>query len=305
MSPNNNNTNARSSSEKEKSTKRVGLACIEPFVIDTKNTLGANLFGPKGARILWRLFRPPYLYVTAIMFFVSMIVSCLAFVEVIDKHVWSWTILCAIPAWCGMYSMLNVELTKQISTNFDALLILGYSTVGGFSMAISLNDARFVVALFGWVGFINIVFFDAAPERVRASSAMVAVYFVMLFLIAVNAAIWFKKFPNLTLHHITIGETTYSSESITFICFCNCIIYYLHMIFNMALNPSKYTLLRSAMSVKVEEKSAEILTTVQKRLSVSKERTSGGRTALKPFKRSTVNETSASSTSKKFEKSTA
>lgn len=128
----------------------------------------------------------------------------------------------------------------------------------------------------------------------------------MLFLIAVNAVIWFKKFPNLTLHHITIGETTYSSESITFICFCNCIIYYLHMNFNMALNPSKYTLLRSAMrSVKVEENSAEILTTVQKRLSVSKERASGGRTVLKPFKRSTANETSASLTSEKFEKSTA
>lgn len=71
--------------------------------------------------------------------------------------------------------MLNVELMKQILTNFDALMILGYSTVGGFSMVISLNDARLVVALFGWVGFVNIVFFDAAPERVRASSAMVAV----------------------------------------------------------------------------------------------------------------------------------
>ena len=58
----------------------------------------------------------------------------------------------------------------------------------------------------------------------------------------------------------------------------------------MTFNPAKYTLVRSAMrSVKVEVKSAEILTTVQKRLSISKKGSSSG-IALKPFSRSIVKE---------------
>ena len=133
--------NAGLSSVKERQSKRVGLACIEPFVIDSKNTLGARLLGFQGARVLWMWMRPPYVYVTWTMFLTSMILSCLAFIEVVDKQ-YSWTILCALPVWCSMFSTFNVELMKQILQSFDAMLILGYSTVGCFSLVISLEDSR-------------------------------------------------------------------------------------------------------------------------------------------------------------------
>ncbi|GMH75032.1 hypothetical protein TrLO_g8796 [Triparma laevis f. longispina] len=271
-----------------KTTQRVGLAVIEPFVINSRNSLGYHLVGSKGSKILFSIFRGPLGAINFLFFTVGMIVPCFAFLGYLD-YKFSYLILLAIPSWVGSYSVLNVELLRQILHNFDSLLLLVYSTFAVLGLLISLRDERILMCVVGLIGLYNIILFDAAPEKWRRTGGKVSTTMCCLFVGAVLFSIFLEKIPGLHLSYFTVGKTTYSSIDVTFLSGIQVVIFYFHQISNLIWFPSCFSLLTSRMkSVKVEKKSADILTSVHERLNVDTKSKSKCRKSntTKPFDRS-------------------
>ncbi|GMH93278.1 hypothetical protein TrST_g6670 [Triparma strigata] len=269
-------------------TERVGLAVIEPFVINSRSTLGFHLFGKKWSRILFSLFRGPLGIGVGMLFAVGMIVPCFSFLGFLPYN-FSYVILCAMPAWVGSYSVLNVELLRQLFRNFDSILLLVYSTFAVLGLIISLRDQRIIMAVVGLIGLYNIILFDAAPEKWRKLGGKVGTILCFFVVVAITVSIFFEKIPDLHLSFFTVGKTTYSSVDISFLSCLQVIIFYIHQISNLFMFPQCFSLLTSRMkSVKVHKKSAEILTTVHERLNVDTKSTRSRRKSksMKPFNRS-------------------
>ena len=88
-------------------------------------------------------------------------------------------------------------------------------------------------------------------------------------MIAISLSLFFETIPGMNLKYIEVGKTMYSTSDIAFLSSLQMILFLLHSFYNAVTRPSCFCLVRSKMkSVKVEKKSADILTTVNRRLEV-------------------------------------
>ncbi|GMH75029.1 hypothetical protein TrLO_g8795 [Triparma laevis f. longispina] len=268
------------------STQRVGLAVIEPFVINSRNSLGYHLFGSKGAKMLFSIFRGPVGIFTIICFVVGMLVPIFAFLGYLS-YKFSYLMFLAFPAWIGAYSILNVELLRQILHNFESLLLLFYSTLFALGMVISLKDERIMVSVVCLIGLYFVIMMDAASEKWRRNGVRVGTLFCCFNVAIVVLFIFLEKIPDLHLSYFTVGKTTYSSADMSFLSGIQVVIFYFHQISNQIMFPQCFSLLTSRMkSVKVQKKSAEILTSVHERLNIDSKTKRRKSKSMKPFNRS-------------------
>ena len=146
-------------------SKRVGLAVIEPFVIDTRNTLGRAALGRRASAALFKVVVVvgPASLVLGGFYVVGLVVGALALLGAIPS-LYSFAIFMACPMWLGQFSLLNIELLKQLLADFNCILLLLYSVAWIVSLAMSFDDERIYYVAFGSLGFFYLVFLDASPE---------------------------------------------------------------------------------------------------------------------------------------------
>ncbi|GMH92981.1 hypothetical protein TL16_g12503 [Triparma laevis f. inornata] len=78
-----------------------------------------------------------------------------------------------------------------------------------------------------------------------------------------------EKNPDLYLSSVSMGKMSYTTADIAFLACFNIIFFLTNYIYNNFLQPECYVILASSMkSIKVEERKANILTTVNQRLDI-------------------------------------
>ena len=152
-------------------TKRVGLSVIEPFVIDTRHTLGNKLFGKPISKLMWAAIKGPMGLAFGVMYVGGLVTSATALFGFLP-YVYSYSIFAALPTWILFIATLNLELLKQLLFDFECILLLLYtfSIVMGFSL--SFSDERLFICGVGQVGIYFIILVDAAPEGIRKVSGL-------------------------------------------------------------------------------------------------------------------------------------
>mmetsp|Transcript_30860 Transcript_30860/g.61178 ORF Transcript_30860/g.61178 Transcript_30860/m.61178 type:complete len:410 (+) Transcript_30860:53-1282(+) len=249
-------------------SKRVGLAIIEPFVIDTRHTLGQVVLGAAGSRAAFSLLKGSKGVLIASLSTIGLLVSTLALFGAIPS-VLSYAIFGAVPAWLAVFSSLNLELLGQLLTDFDCLVLLFYATLIFIPLALSFDDERVLLALHV-IGFYYIILTDAAPERVRNLWTRVATMSGWMLAFALAVALFFEKIPDMTLREVTVGKTVYTTADISFISSLQLLLFLSNQLWSAIFRPSCFCLVRSRMkSVKTDKKSADILTSFHDRLHIA------------------------------------
>lgn len=283
-----------SSNQTDQSTKRVGVAILDPFIIETKSTLGAAVFGPFGAKILFGLMKGPSGVVVNILLVAGAIITSFAFTKNIDYE-YSYFAFLMMPCLLAVASTMNTEIIRQICGCFDSMLLLGearerssefcyeislhnsnevryarslttgYGTGAVIPLLISCSDARICTACLGYMYIIMLVFTDACPEKVRRAVGRIGSVTLIAWLMTLLFALKSNKVKDLNTAGFEFGGTIYSTIDIMFISGSNYCIFLAHHIYNAFAHPANFVVLTSRMkSVKVENEDAMTLTTVQK-----------------------------------------
>jgi hypothetical protein len=119
------------------------MATIQPFIIDSRDTLGRRLVGPTGAKLLWACLKSPWLKLPLWLSFLAG--SFFPVPIMLGKLPPRLTPACflVLPAFFVTASTLNVPVLRRLfTTSFDAWLLTGYSIVFIGAISTSLPDER-------------------------------------------------------------------------------------------------------------------------------------------------------------------
>ena len=146
--------------DKNINTKRVGVAILDPFIIESKDTLGALLFGSTGAKVLFGMMKGPSGIVVNLLLVIGAVTTSFAFTKNIPYN-YSFVGFLMFPCLLAVASTMNIEIIQQIVICFDSMLLLAYGTYCVAAMSVSCSDARIVTLCLGYLYIVMLVFTDA------------------------------------------------------------------------------------------------------------------------------------------------
>ncbi|GMI14702.1 hypothetical protein TrLO_g12513 [Triparma laevis f. longispina] len=252
--------------------KRVAIAVVEPFVIDTRSTFGRLVLGKAISQFLFAIMKGIHGMICWGMMIVAIVIACPTFCGLLPYEC-SYVMFLMVPTLASYSSILNLQLLRHLLKNFDVLLLIMYTWSAQLSLVLCLRDARIWTCVIGTWGMTYMILVDASPDKVRKSVGHSGCVGVFIFTFAVVCALWFGAVPDLHPRHIDVGDTKYSSSSISIISGMNCCLFFANQIYQSFAHPHFFAILTSKMkSVKVIDKSAAILTTLGEKLSISEPR---------------------------------
>lgn len=160
-------------------------------------------------------------------------------------------------------------------------------TAGIVCLGLSTPDLRCFTYFSGWYVTVMTIYADACPEKLRVAVGKLGSVVLLVWLLLCCSAIYRDAVPDSQVQFITIGKTVYNTLDLALIGVANYCVFLPNHIYNVTSAPENYIILRARMkSIKVKAREASILTTVQKRLDLSKKK-KGSRPAgsLSPFRR--------------------
>ncbi|GMH47836.1 hypothetical protein TrLO_g3972 [Triparma laevis f. longispina] len=168
-----------------------------------------------------------------------------------------------------MLSTLNYSLLLRVTKSFNFLLLFGYLTTATVALCVSFRDERIIGMLSAYLGFIVLMLGDALPDKIRREGALFGSIAILILTIRICYALFQEKIPDLYLSSVSMGKMSYTTADIAFLACFNIIFFLTNYIYNNFLQPECYVILASSMkSIKVEERKANILTTVNQRLDI-------------------------------------
>ena len=151
-------------------------------------------------------------------------------------------------------------------------------------LGLSTPDLRCFTYFSGWYVKVMTIYADACPEKLRVAVGKLGIVVLLVWILLCCSVIYRDDVPDSQIHFFSIGKTVYSTLDLALIGLANYDIFLPNHIYNVTSAPENYIILRARMkSIKVKEREASILTTVQKRLDVNKKRTDSR--SLSPFRR--------------------
>ena len=100
-------------------------------------------------------------------------------------------------------------------------------------------------------------FADATPDKIRKSMVIYGSS-MWIFIAVYSGAIYFNRIPDMKLHLLTMGNTTYSSSDIAFMSGLNYLVFLTVWMVNTIRYPLSFALIKSSMkSIKLDPEIAE------------------------------------------------
>lgn len=174
---------------KDPAAIRVGLALVEPFVIDTKITIGRVLLGSKISKMIWNSQKGLFAVFHMLMYLSGFTIGGLALFKMLPYQ-YSWfAVLTNIPV-LAMLSTSNYSLLLRVTKSFNFLLLFGYLTTATVALCVSFSDERIIGMFSAYLGFIVLMLGDALPDKIRREGALFGSTAILILTICICYALF-------------------------------------------------------------------------------------------------------------------